>query len=115
MLQTIQIELIGYTYVRAHDLSRVETGSWVIMSYSNMAIPLGEPNAPEGTDVAIDEKLWRNIPLPNTVAPTFETCNIRRTYEIEVRVGLAHGTVGAIKVCLSRPNIAQRTTPTLTP
>ena len=100
ILQMIQIELIGYTHVRAHDLTRVEVGSWVIMSYSNMSIPLGDGNTPEGTEIKIDEKLWKNIPIPNTVAPSFYTCNIRRSYELEVRVGLGYGSVGKIRVRL---------------
>jgi hypothetical protein len=97
-LQMLQIELIGYTHVRAHELTRTETGSWVLMSKSNMAIPLGSPEDPEGKEWKVDNSMWNQIPLPNTVAPSFDTCNISRTYELEVRVGLAHGNVGAIKV-----------------
>ncbi|KAI9825674.1 MAG: hypothetical protein M1832_001018 [Thelocarpon impressellum] len=97
ILQSLQIELIAYTHIRAHDLNRVESGSWVIMSYSNMAVRLGEPAAQEGSEFRIDDALWRNIPLPNTVAPTFETCNMRRSYELEVRVGLANGLAGSVR------------------
>jgi hypothetical protein len=35
--------------------------------------------------------LWENIPLPDTVPPSFDTCNISRTYELELTVGLTHG------------------------
>lgn len=87
----LQIELIGYTHVRAHDLTRSESSSWVIMSQSNMNIPLGDPSDPIGKEWKVPSRYWENIPLPNTVAPSFDTCNISRTYELEVRVGLAHG------------------------
>ena len=87
----LQIELIGYTHVRAHDLTRSESRSWVIMSQSNMNIPLGEPTDPVGKEWKVPSRYWENIPLPNTVAPSFETCNLSRTYELEVRVGLSHG------------------------
>lgn len=60
---------------------------------------LGRGDDPEGTEWKIDATMWNRIPLPNTVAPSFETCNIARTYELEIRVGLAHGSPGAIKVC----------------
>ncbi|KAJ5189845.1 hypothetical protein N7491_008112 [Penicillium cf. griseofulvum] len=90
-LQMLQVELISYTKILAHDLSRTESGSWVIMSRSNMSIPLGKPEDPVGTDWTIDPKLWNQYPLPNSVAPSFETCNIERSYELEVRLGLTHG------------------------
>ncbi|CAG8145818.1 unnamed protein product [Penicillium nalgiovense] len=90
-LQMLQVELISYTKILAHDLNRTESGSWVIMSRSNMNIPLGKPGDPVGTDWAIDPNLWNRYPLPNSVAPSFETCNIARSYELEIRVGLTHG------------------------
>ncbi|KAJ5558063.1 hypothetical protein N7535_009553 [Penicillium sp. DV-2018c] len=96
-LQMLQVELISYTKILAHDLTRTETGSWVIMSLSNMNTPLGKPGDPVGTDWAIDPKLWNRIPLPNSVAPSFQTCNIERYYELEVRVGLTHGNVREMK------------------
>lgn len=63
-----------------------------------MNIPIGRADDPVGKEWKIDPTMWNRIPLPNTVAPSFETCNIARTYELEIRVGLAHGTPGAIKV-----------------
>ena len=96
-LGMLQIELIGYTHVRAHDLTRTESNSWVLMSQSNMNMPLGNAADPAFKEWKVPSTLWESIPLPNTVAPSFDTCNISRTYEIEVRVGLAHGEVGAIK------------------
>ncbi|KAL4814586.1 hypothetical protein BDW67DRAFT_165681 [Aspergillus spinulosporus] len=96
-LQMLQIELISYTYIQAQDLKRTETGSWVIMSRSNMAMPLGRGGDPAGTEWSVDSSLWNRLPLPPSVAPSFQTCNISRNYELEVRVGLAHGTVGNLK------------------
>lgn len=98
-LQMLQVELISYTKIIAHDLTRKETGSWVILSRSNMQTPMGKPGDAVLTDWVIDPNLWNHLPLPNSVAPTFETCNIERTYELEVRVGLTHGTVKEMKVC----------------
>ncbi|KAJ6151800.1 hypothetical protein N7470_006928 [Penicillium chermesinum] len=101
-LQMLQIELISYTKVMAHDLTRQEINSWVILSRSNMGMPLGlpsgkpleNPGEPHGTDCTIDPSLWNTLPLPNSVAPTFQTCNIERSYELEIRVGLTRGTLG---------------------
>jgi len=102
-LQMLQIELISYTKILAQDLTRNEISSWVIMSRSNMAMPLGKSEDAAGTEWTIDPKLWGNLPLPNSVAPSFETCNIERAYELEVRVGLTHGTAGNMKVRFAWP------------
>lgn len=101
-LQMLQIELISFTKILAHDLAREEIGSWVIVSRSNMNMALGRQGDATGTDWAIDPSLWNNLPLPNSVAPSFETCNIERRYELEIRIGLMHGTPGDMKVCILR-------------
>ena len=88
----LQIELIGYTKVRAHEVQRTESNSWIIASMSNMNIPLGSPTDPVGTETPINPEYWSDKPLPNTIAPTFTTCNISRFYELEVRVGLGYGS-----------------------
>jgi hypothetical protein len=93
----LQIELIASTHVRAHDLSRIEVSSWIIMSQANMNMPLGKPADKETMEWKIPNRLWDGIPLPNTVAPTFETCNLSRKYELEVRVGLTHGMAGGVR------------------
>ncbi|KAJ5300497.1 Chitinase II [Penicillium atrosanguineum] len=96
-LQMLQIELIAYTKILAHDLTRQESTSWVIMSRSNMAMPLGRSEDPVGTEWALDPTLWATLSLPNSVAPSFETCNIERAYELEVRVGITHGSAYNMK------------------
>lgn len=104
-LQTFQIELIASTNILAHDLRQKETGSWVIFSRSNMGVMLGKGNDPSGTEWPVDARMWNQIPLPNSVAPSFETCNVSRTYELEVRIGVSHGSVGHVKVCPTNPAV----------
>ncbi|PGH06256.1 hypothetical protein GX51_02453 [Blastomyces parvus] len=96
-LQMIQVELIAYTHIRAHDLARTESGSWVIVSQSNMNIPLGDGSAPAGKEWKVDSSMWDRTPLPSSVAPSFDTCNISRTYALDIRVGLRHGSPTMIK------------------
>lgn len=104
-LQMLQVELMSYTHIQAQDMKRTETGSWVIMSRSNMGMAIGREGDPVGTEWAIDPGMWNRLPLPPSVAPSFQTCNISRNYELEVRVGLAHGSGGNFKVChLYYPN-----------
>ena len=92
-MTTLQVELIGYTNIRAHDLLRTESASWIIASRSNMKIPIGRSEDPPETDWLVDNGLWAHVPLPNTVAPSFDTCNLSRRYELEVRIGLSAGSV----------------------
>ncbi|PWY77105.1 hypothetical protein BO70DRAFT_264243, partial [Aspergillus heteromorphus CBS 117.55] len=96
-LQMLQVELISYTSIVAHDLRRTESGTWVILSLSNMGVPLGRGGDPADTEWTLDADLWNRNALPSSVAPSFETCNVSRTYELEVRVGLTHGSVGNMK------------------
>ncbi|EED12649.1 arrestin (or S-antigen) domain protein [Talaromyces stipitatus ATCC 10500] len=93
-LQLLQIELISYTNIRAHELVRTEPLSTLIISRSNMNVLIGPASDPMGKEWAVDASLWNQLPLPPNVAPTFETCNISRHYELEVRVGLSHGPAG---------------------
>lgn len=100
-LQLLQIELINYTNIRAHELVRTEPLTTLILSRSNMNMLIGPDTDPIGHEWQIDEGLWNRLPLPPGVAPTFETCNISRYYELEVRVGLSAGPLGRMKVCVS--------------
>ncbi|KAL8635864.1 MAG: hypothetical protein Q9228_006684, partial [Teloschistes exilis] len=86
-LQLLQIELVAHTNVRAHHLSRETLTSYIITSKSNMKMRLSEKDG----KMEIDRGLWKNIPLPNTVAPSFDACNISRSYSLYVKVGLLHG------------------------
>ena len=97
-LKLLQVELIGYTQIRAHELQRKETSSWVIVSLANLTIPLGNSNTPINKDMEIDKNLWSTTPLPNSVPPSFDTCNLTRSYELEIRVGLSYGSPGSMKV-----------------
>lgn len=93
-LQTLQIELIGFTKVRAHEATRTETNSWVIISLSNLNQPIGAFNDPAETETELTKEFWYGHKLPDTVAPSFVTCNISRSYELQVSAGLSYGPRG---------------------
>ncbi|KAI9718502.1 MAG: hypothetical protein M1828_006685 [Chrysothrix sp. TS-e1954] len=107
-LNSLQIELIGSTHIRAHDIAHNENSSWLIMSRSNMATLLSskkpvrkpspqsektavasEPDRPE--EIPIDPTAW-DVRIPNSVAPTFETCNITRKYDLYIQAGIGYGS-----------------------
>ena len=100
-LQTLSIMLIGHTTIRAHELTRQESSSWVIVSLANIHKPISNPSTSEsGRFAELDAKYWNQLLLPNTVCPTFETCNIWRQYELEIKVGLSWGSPTNIHVCI---------------
>ncbi|EME46644.1 hypothetical protein DOTSEDRAFT_70604 [Dothistroma septosporum NZE10] len=94
-LQSLQVSLIGHTKIRAHEVFRTETNSWIVMSKSNMGIALGLPNDSTNTETVLDDRMWRGQSLPNTVAPGFESCNIDRFYQLDIRIGLSYAGDGS--------------------
>ena len=88
-----QIDLIGTMHLRAHDLRFQHPTRWVVVQATDIEIPvLRDPNADDmGVESVIPDDLWSNVPLPNTIAPSFVTCNMERSYELELKVGLSWG------------------------
>ncbi|KAI4804995.1 hypothetical protein E4T45_10972, partial [Aureobasidium sp. EXF-8846] len=96
-LLSLQLEVVAITKIRAQDVGRVERSSTVLFSRSGMDVPLQfgdsaarDAIAPNGggieSEAEIDSRYWSDTPLPNVVPPSFETCNITRTYEVFARV-----------------------------
>ncbi|RDW62620.1 hypothetical protein BP5796_10922 [Coleophoma crateriformis] len=96
-ITSLSIHLFGFTVVRALDVTRTEPNDWVLMSLNGLSIPITAAGDKIGTEVIVEDKYWNQIRLPNTVAPSFQTCNITRHYEVEVRVGLGYGPAGDIQ------------------
>lgn len=71
--------------------------TWILMSQANMSMPLGNPTDKNRKEWKLPSRLWDDLPIPNTVCPSFDTCNISRRYELEVRVGLAHGMADGVR------------------
>jgi hypothetical protein len=99
-LTSLQVNLIGTTEVRAADAMRIETSNWVLVNHTGLTKEILKAANEVGKEVLIDGTgLWEGLKLPNTVAPSFGTCNIDRRYEVEVKVGLGFGLNGDIQVC----------------
>ncbi|KAK7749198.1 hypothetical protein SLS62_008380 [Diatrype stigma] len=98
-LTGLEIALVGYTHVRVQDLHHDEVTRWVVFAASNLHIELKFPpdDASGGGAESSDEfeipaeGLWAGRALPNTVAPSFRTCNLARRYEIDVKLSLSWG------------------------
>ncbi|KAK3996666.1 hypothetical protein QBC44DRAFT_136296 [Cladorrhinum sp. PSN332] len=94
-LTGLQIELFGKTVVRCQDLINVETSPWIIVSRGGLTIPVSNPSDAVGTEITLPDTIWSNAPLPNTVMPSFLTCNLGREYRLEVRLSLSWGKSAA--------------------
>lgn len=91
-LVSLQVDLVGSTAVRCQDLVNNEPSRWVVVSRSGLAIPLQSgPDAVVGAETEISKTLWDNKPLPNTVMPSFVTCNLKRSYALELKIGVSWG------------------------
>lgn len=66
-LQLLEIVLVGTTITRAHELVREDTGNFIVMSMSNLKLPL-QASEKSPNELPIDPKFWNQIPLPNTVS-----------------------------------------------
>ncbi|KAG9240262.1 hypothetical protein BJ878DRAFT_304383 [Calycina marina] len=93
----LQVNLLGSTEVRAQGVNRMETSTWVLTSLTGLSLPVGKPTDALRSETLLDSNLWNQTPLPNTVAPSFSTCNLTRSYELELRVTLGYGTPGNIQ------------------
>jgi hypothetical protein len=102
-LQTLQIDLIGHTKVRAHGVYRTESTSWVIITRSNLNHVMGSSSDAVGTETELTKEFWYGHLLPDTVAPSFVTCNISRYYELVISIGLCYGkpSPGKVSILLS--------------
>jgi hypothetical protein len=92
-LTGLRINLCGSTEIRAQDVARTETGKWAMMTLKSLMVPIGSPGDKVRTETVVDKKFWDRVPLPNTVAPSFHTCNLTRRYELEVEADLGYGTL----------------------
>jgi hypothetical protein len=91
-LVSFQMDLVGITDVRSYNIQDQKINRWVVVSTTDLNIPLTSgPDAPVGSEFVVPETLWKTRPLPNTVAPSFVTCNLSRRYEVEIKLGLCWG------------------------
>lgn len=90
-LTSFQMDLIGTTTLGAHGQVLRKNNRWVIASNPQLEIPLVTPTGEVGSEIVVPDNLWNQKALPNTVAPSFTTCNISRRYEVQILLTLRLG------------------------
>jgi hypothetical protein len=88
VMRSLQLTLLGTTKITAHELVKDELTNWLLLSVASINVPFGDANAPANMPLEVDPSLWRDICLPDTVPPTFTTCNISRSYQLKIEIGL---------------------------
>lgn len=71
-----------------------------VLVLGNLGVPFGVDDSPIGEVLEADSGMWRSACLPDTVPPSFRTCNIWRSYQLEIVLGLSYGLRGNIEVGL---------------
>ncbi|KAI1773521.1 hypothetical protein F4818DRAFT_422868 [Hypoxylon cercidicola] len=91
----LDVALVGYTQVRVQTLQHTERTTWIVLSAPALRPPIAlfesSPAAPADAEFEIPSALWKDRRLPNTIAPSFRTCNLARRYEIEITITLSWG------------------------
>ncbi|KAN0111018.1 hypothetical protein V8E51_007405 [Hyaloscypha variabilis] len=86
-LTFLQLRLFEFTEIRASDVTRVRTHIRPLLGLEVLTIPLWSPLEKETT---LNSKLWDHLRFPHAAEPSFETCNLRRSYDLEVGLGLGY-------------------------
>lgn len=84
--------LIETTQARAHSSTETFDRFWTVQTVANMSQKLCAEDIPVWSVIEIPEAVWASHTLPSNVIPSFEVCNIKRTYELELRLGLKLGS-----------------------
>lgn len=105
VLRQIQLRLFMTTYITAHGHSKKFTMAMPLFNTSTdyrlgMPIPytFGPMDASPGVRLEADPRIWENWMLPENISPSFRTCNIARSYQLEVTLGVSLGGNAAVDV-----------------
>ena len=98
---SLQLQLKGYTEIKAQHLIHKETQSWTLVTLANLTLPMGKPEDRTGTETILDSATWDEFRVPDATHPSFKTCNIKRSYEFEVTAGFRFGDVNQLSVRIS--------------
>ncbi|KAJ5106359.1 hypothetical protein N7456_003034 [Penicillium angulare] len=92
--------VIETTQIRVGDETEHIQRCWIVQTVANMSKNLAQGDEPLGSTVQVPSSIWSTHAVPSKITPTFEICNIKRTYQLEVRLGF---DVGYFKVRILVP------------
>lgn len=89
VIRSLQIMLLATTHISAHELVKDEFTELCLLSVADLRMQLGDANSPPNVPLEVDASMWRGKYLPETLSPTFSTCNISRAYQLKIEIGLS--------------------------
>jgi len=89
VIRSLQIMLLATTHISAHELVKDEFTELCLLSVADLRMQLGDANSPPNVPLEVDASMWRGRYLPETLSPTFSTCNISRAYQLKIEIGLS--------------------------
>lgn len=91
MLNDYQVMLIQRTISRVGTQSQVKHVFRTLRTVSNLNLDICVAEMTGNNAMTLSDNSWGPTFLPSDITPTFETCNITRTYKLEVRLGFKGG------------------------
>ncbi|KAJ5741311.1 hypothetical protein N7533_010720 [Penicillium manginii] len=91
ILNDYQVMLIQKTMIRVGAQSQVQHLFRTLRTVSNLNLEICLAEMPLNNAMTLSDDSWGPLSLPTDITPTFETCNINRTYKLEVRLGFKGG------------------------
>jgi hypothetical protein len=95
VLNEFQTMLVERTQVKAQGVTESSISTWIVQSTANMNYPIGLAESEMDSMAKLRESMYSRYLLPPGLTPSFEVCNIKRTYRLNVRLGFL---VGSYKV-----------------
>ncbi|KAJ5882486.1 uncharacterized protein N7529_001158 [Penicillium soppii] len=83
--------LIETTQIQVHGSVRAASHCWMVQTVVNLKQELCFHNEPAGTTIEVPKAMWASHPVPLALSPSFETCNIKRSYQLVLRLGFQNG------------------------
>ncbi|KAL3481558.1 hypothetical protein BJX99DRAFT_253480 [Aspergillus californicus] len=93
-LQDFQSMVYEITEVRVRGRVETHTRPCIVQTMSNLRLPVPGPQDLGDlgtTKMIVDSALWERHDIPSCLTPTFETCNVSRSYRLEIRLGFGFG------------------------
>lgn len=103
-LQNLTVHLVGHTHGRVGDATEVRTVGWKVADHQLLGKPLffaeevadgshdragGNSLGQAANPVELSKDDYWPAHIPPDVSPSFEVCNLKRWYDIDVHVGLS--------------------------
>lgn len=102
-MHSISVNLLTTTISRVDAYSQENTMTLAVSHMQQLKLATSQSTNPQPGiyEAEFDRRRFSGLYLPNTVPPSFKTCNIERTYALEIVAELSHGSTGPREVCIN--------------